>query len=194
MLKTDISDFLSELFMLRCFISDLFDNYMQQDAHEFLNYLLNRVAELLQGKKTDFKKQQQTSCYMKELENNDIHDMYDLNSVAFLLNERSKLQMFRNKLSLVMRKPAFCICENKDVDQLRGNREADQCLCFRYTDSTIPLLPKSEISSLQPSVAVQPGLCMTWSKTPKAGFLTTRLNYKESCPVLKKVNVAVSAS
>ena len=48
----------------------------------------------------------------------------------------------------VMRKPAFCKCENKDADQLRGNREADQCLCFRYTDSTIPPLPKSEISSL----------------------------------------------
>ena len=37
-----------------------------------------------------------------------------------------------------MRKPAFCICENKDAEQLRGNREADQRLCFRYTDSTIP--------------------------------------------------------
>ena len=34
-----------------------------------------------------------------------------------------------------MRKPAFCISENKDADQLRGNREADQRLCFRYTDS-----------------------------------------------------------
>ena len=34
-------------------------------------------------------------------------------------------------LSLVMRKPDFCICENKDADQLRGNREADQHLCFR---------------------------------------------------------------
>ena len=43
-------------------------------------------------------------------------------------------------LSRVMRKLAFCICENKDADQLRGNREADQRLCFRYTDSTIPLL------------------------------------------------------
>ena len=31
---------------------------------------------------------------------------------------------------------------NKDADQLRGQR-----LCFRYTESTIPLLPKSEISS-----------------------------------------------
>ena len=53
-----------------------------------------------------------------------------------------------SNLSLVVRKPAFCICENKDTDQLRGNREADQCLCFRYMVRTIPLIPKSEISSL----------------------------------------------
>ena len=78
-----------------------------------------------------------------------------------------------------MRKPAFCICENKDADQLRGNREADQRLCFRYIDSTIPLLSKSEISSLySSSVAVQPGLCQTWSQTPKTGFLRTRLNFE----------------
>ena len=44
-------------------------------------------------------------------------------------------------------KTGFCKCENKDADQLRGNREADQRLCFRYTDSTIPLLSISEISS-----------------------------------------------
>ena len=74
------------------------------------------------------------------------------------------------------RKPDFCICENKDADQLRGNREADQRLCFRYLDSTIPLLPKSEISSLQLySLIAQPGLCKTWSEIPKTGFLITRL-------------------
>ena len=50
-------------------------------------------------------------------------------------------------MSRVMRKPDFCICENKDADQLRGSREADQHLCFRYTDSTIPLISKSKISS-----------------------------------------------
>ena len=78
-----------------------------------------------------------------------------------------------------MRNPAFCICENKDADQLRGNREADQRLCFRYIDSTIPLLSKYEISSLEPpSAAVQPGLCRTWSETPNTGFLTTRLIFK----------------
>ena len=26
-------------------------------------------------------------------------------------------------------------------------------------------------------MAVQPGLCGTWSETPKTGFLTTRLNF-----------------
>ena len=69
-------------------------------------------------------------------------------------------------MSHVVRKPAFCICENKDADQLRGNREADQRLCFRYIDSTIPLLSKSKISRFQPSsVAVQPGLHWTRSET-----------------------------
>ena len=50
-------------------------------------------------------------------------------------------------MSRVMRKPTICICKNKDADQLRSNREADQGLCFRYSDSTVPLLLKSEISS-----------------------------------------------
>ena len=52
-------------------------------------------------------------------------------------------------LSRFVRKPTFCTCENKDADQLRGNREADQRLCFRYIDSTIPLLshPKFQASS-----------------------------------------------
>ena len=73
-----------------------------------------------------------------------------------------------------MRKPAFCICENKDADQLRGNCEADQRLCFRYKDSTIPLLHKSEISRLYPSSVT------VLSETPKTGFLRTRLNYTMS--------------
>ena len=50
-------------------------------------------------------------------------------------------------MSRLVGKPTICIGENKDADQLRGNREADQRLCFRYSDSTIPLLLKAEISS-----------------------------------------------
>ena len=56
--------------------------------------------------------------------------------------------MVQVNMSRIVRKPAFCICKNKDADQLRGDREADQRLCFRYMDSAIPILPKSEISSL----------------------------------------------
>ena len=75
-----------------------------------------------------------------------------------------------------MEKPTICICENKDADQLRGNREADQRLCFRYTDSTLPLLLKAEILSFLPaSVTVQPGLCQTWSEPQIVGFLMHRL-------------------
>ena len=75
-----------------------------------------------------------------------------------------------------MRKPAFCICENKDADQIRGNREADGRLCCCYIASTIHLLPKSEILSLYlSSVTARPSLCLIRSETPKTGFLTTRL-------------------
>ena len=31
-----------------------------------------------------------------------------------------------------MRKPTFCICKNKEADQLHRNRKAYQRLCFRY--------------------------------------------------------------
>ena len=77
-----------------------------------------------------------------------------------------------------MRKPAFRICENKSGDQLRGNRAADQGLCFCYVNSTIPLLPLSRISSLSPkpsSVALQHGLCQIWLENPKIGLVTMEL-------------------
>ena len=39
----------------------------------------------------------------------------------------------------------FFPSQNKGADQLCSNCEADQRLCFRYTDSTIPLLLKYQI-------------------------------------------------
>ena len=75
-----------------------------------------------------------------------------------------------------MRKPDFRLCENKGADQLRSNCEADQCLCFRYTDSTISLLLKSEISSFSPSsVAAYAGLCRPRSETAKTDFIASQL-------------------
>ena len=72
-------------------------------------------------------------------------------------------------MSHVMRKPDFGLCENKDADQLCSNCTADQCLCFRYTDSTITLLIVQYLFFLNPnfqastSVSAQAGLCQTWS-------------------------------
>ena len=48
----------------------------------------------------------------------------------------------------VIHEQDFCLCENKGADQLGSNCEADQHLCFHFSDSTIPLLSKSKISSL----------------------------------------------
>lgn len=36
-------------------IAEIFDNYMQQDAHEFLNYLLNTISETLADEKRNEK-------------------------------------------------------------------------------------------------------------------------------------------
>ena len=57
---------------------------------------------------------------------------------AALFITDAKLILNSYSVIIVMRKPAFCICENKD---------ADQRLCFCYIASTIPLLPKYIISS-----------------------------------------------
>ena len=69
-----------------------------------------------------------------------------------------------------MRKPAFCLCQNKGADQLSSNHKADQHLCFRYTDSTIPLLnanfqASSHLLLLYSQVCVGPG------RKPQIGFL-----------------------
>ena len=77
-----------------------------------------------------------------------------------------------------MRKPAFCICENKDAGQLRGNREADQRLCFRYLDSTIPLLPSSYIRNFKP-LAILCG-CTAWFVWGLVGNTEDRFSHNEA--------------
>ena len=60
-----------------------------------------------------------------------------------------------------MRKPTICLCENKDADQLRGNREADQRLCFRYLPldvATIARASKSGTATCMPIIFYLPKL------------------------------------
>ena len=66
-----------------------------------------------------------------------------------------------------MGKPTMCIGKNKNTDQLR---EADQRLCFRYTDSTIPLLSKSKIFSLYQSSVTTARFVSDLIGTPNCWF------------------------
>ena len=90
-----------------------------------------------------------------------------------------------------MRKPTMCMGENKDADQLRGYREADQRLCFRYTDSTFPplLIPKFSRFWVS-SVTVQAGLCWTWSETQIVGFVMHRLMCKKNLTQVRLTHIS----
>ena len=67
---------------------------------------------------------------------------------------------------------------NKGADQPAHSCSLISAFVVRCLDSTISLVSISEISSLYlASVAVQAGLSLTWSKTPKPGFLVMWLNW-----------------
>ena len=78
---------------------------------------------------------------------------------AFIPNTKA----WNHYLSLVTRKPAFCICENKDADQLRGNRKLISAFVFatRIVQSLFYLDMKFQGSShllrLYSLVCVRPG-------------------------------------
>ena len=60
-----------------------------------------------------------------------------------------KAQFLAKKIKIIElghEKNGFLHMRKQDADKHRGNREADQRLCFRHTDSAIRLLSKSEIS------------------------------------------------
>ena len=86
-----------------------------------------------------------------------------------------------------MGKPTICIGENKGADQLRSNCEADQRLCFRYTDSKIPQLSKSKI--LQPLT-----LCQTWSEPELLVFSRTGSFIYFYCPVGRGIDGLITGT
>ena len=71
---------------------------------------------------------------------------------------------------------------NKGADQPAHLHRLISAFVVRCLDSIIPLVSISDISNLcLASVTVQAGLCLTWSQTPRTGFLVTRLNYISCC-------------
>ena len=88
-------------------------------------------------------------------------------------------------MSRIVRKPDFCLREDKGADQLRSDCEADSAFVFATRIHVVQILyvSKLKISSLRSSsVLVQlirpgrkPRACQNWSETPKTGFLASRL-------------------
>ena len=65
---------------------------------------------------------------------------------------------------------------NKGVDQPVHLCSLISTFVVHCLHSIIPLVSITKISSFYlASVAAQAGLCLTWSQTPKTGFLVTRL-------------------
>ena len=70
---------------------------------------------------------------------------------------------------------------NKGADQPAHPRRLISSFVSRCLDNVIPLVSIPEIPSLYlASVAGLAGLSLPWSKTPKTGFLVTRLKYKKT--------------
>ena len=65
---------------------------------------------------------------------------------------------------------------NKGTYQPAHPRSLNGAFVVRCLDSITPILCKSKLPRLKLlSVAEQAGLSLTWSETPKIGFLVTRL-------------------
>ena len=69
-----------------------------------------------------------------------------------------------------MGKPTICIGENKGADQLRCNCEADQRLCFRYSDSTIPPLLNSKFQASSSFLGLYRSVCVAPARKPHCWF------------------------
>ena len=88
-------------------------------------------------------------------------------------------------MSRLVGKPTICTGENKGADQLRGNREADQRLCFRYSDSTIPLLLNPKFQASSSFLCLYKPVCVRPVQKPHCWFSheAARIKCPKSVPV-----------
>ena len=90
-----------------------------------------------------------------------------------------------------MRKPAFCICENKDADQLRGSREADQRLSVRYTDIVQSLyFLNPEFHASRHLLWLQSPICVSPSRKPRRPDFSRQGSFH--CPIHNVAREGVS--
>ena len=85
-----------------------------------------------------------------------------------------------------MRKQDFSLCKNKDADQLCSNCTADQCLCFRHSDTVqflFYLNPEFQASSFL--LSLYSAVCVRLGRKPRKlvflrrGSSSLRLGHSE---------------
>ena len=103
-----------------------------------------------------------------------------LQSVLVAMSPVLSNSLFLQQMSSIIRKPAFCIYENKDADQLRNNRAADQCLCSPSIDRTILLLIRN-FKPLSIFCGCTARFLSDLVGNPKTGFLESQLKYRLVC-------------
>ena len=69
-----------------------------------------------------------------------------------------------------MRKPTFCICENKGADQLHRNCEAYLTAKLISTDRTIPILPKFIVPASCHLLYLKSSVCVKTVRKPHCWF------------------------
>ena len=90
-------------------------------------------------------------------------------------------------MSHITRKPVYAICKQQRRRSACASVQSDQHLCSHCLDSIIYLVSIPNISSLYlASVTAQAGLSITWSQTPKTGFLVTWLKWDGTWQNLRK--------
>ena len=116
-----------------------------------------------------------------------------IEDVNIMLTRQSNIDLLCSKtwgkrgihyLSLVVRKPAFCICENKDADQLHSN-----CCAFVFAIRIVPSLyflnPKFQASShlvwLHSPVCVEPGRKLRRPIFSERGSFVSYVCSRHSC-------------
>ena len=122
--------------ILEKMLKNLLRNHWMEEAVTFHTYLWHYPLHKL-------------CCFFRSGNNSGCYGNF-FYCCGYSQTSHERLQDHRSSgyISHIMRKPVFLHMQNKGADQLSENRAADQHLCFCYIDSTIPLHPESQVSSL----------------------------------------------
>lgn len=90
--------------------NELFDNYMQQDAHEFLNYLLNTIADLLQGERAKEKEKDKHSSTSSVSSKSSISSAGMINGVSTNQNGKPEPTWVHDIFEGILTNETRCLC------------------------------------------------------------------------------------